>query len=267
MLLAARTAFRLTRAGLHIAWGAGVAALALPLVGNAVRLQLRQRWSRQLLEILGVRLETASWARPLSGLLVANHISWLDIFVINAVAPAAFVCKAEVRAWPLIGWLCASSDTIFMERGSRSAARRTNDALIHRLRGGELAAFFPEGTTGEGRTPLPFRNALFQAAINAESVIQPVALRYLDEAGRHSAAAAYCGSTTLWQSLRNIAAAAGLRVRMEILVPLAARGMTRHELSETARRLIGHALSQPVAPHLGRETGDYPGERQARVPA
>ena len=239
-----RGTFRLTRVGLHLAWGVSVAAFAYPLIGDAARQHLKQRWSRQLLAMLGVRLEVAWPARPLRGLLVANHISWLDVFAINALSPAAFVCKADVRGWPVIGWLCTRSDTVFIERGSSSAARRTNETLAGHLRCDRVAAAFPEGTTGEGMTLLPFRGALLQAAIDAKSVVQPIALSYLDAAGRRTPVAAYCGATTLWQSLRNIACAPHLKVRAEILPPLSTCGRTRRELSEAAQRLIGAALDR-----------------------
>lgn len=262
-----RGALRLAGVGFLLAWGIGVAAFVYPLVSHAVRLRLKRRWSRRLLAVLGVQLEVAWWARPPRGLLVVNHVSWLDIFVINALSPAAFVCKAEVRAWPLIGWLCKRTDTVFIERGSHGAAHRTRQVLAERLRNGGLAAFFPEGTTSDGAKLLPFRSALFQAAIDAESVVQPVALSYVDAAGRRSTAAAFCGDTTLWQSLRSIAGTTQLRVRMGVLAPLAACGMARQELSEAAHRLISHALDQPAFPCHAGESGGYPGELQARAPA
>lgn len=242
MRSALRVAFRLSRVGLHLAWAVGVAAFAYPLIGHEARLRLKQRWSRQLLVLLGIRLEAARPAPP-RGLLVANHISWLDIYVINALSPAAFVCKAEVRAWPIIGWLCARTDTVFIERGSSSAARRANEALAARLAGG-VAVVFPEGTTSDGARLLPFRSALLQAAIDSGSIVQPLALSYLDASGRRTPVAAYCGDTTLWQSLRVIAGARGLSVRVEILPPLATQERTRRELAEAAHGHIGAVLAR-----------------------
>lgn len=262
-----RPALRLAGVGFLFAWAIGVAAFVYPLVGHAVRLRLKQRWSRRLLSVLGVQLQAAWWARSPRGLLVANHVSWLDIFVINAMSPAAFVCKAEVRDWPLVGWLCERTDTVFIERGSPAAARRTKQALAELLREGGLAAVFPEGTTGDGARLLPFRSALFQAAVDAGSMVQPVALSYSDATGRCSAVAAYCGDTTMWQSLCSIAGAARLTVRMEFLAPLKAGGMTRQELMEAAHRLIGDALAQPAIAHQARKPRDYPGEPHVRMPA
>jgi 1-acyl-sn-glycerol-3-phosphate acyltransferase len=239
-----RMTFRLGRAGLHLAWAVGVAAIAYPLIGDALRRKLKQRWSRQLLSMLGVRLDAAWQAGPLRGLLVANHISWLDIYVINALSPAVFICKAEVRAWPVIGWLCAKTGTVFIERGSASAARRANEALTGHLGSNRVVAAFPEGTTSDGMALLPFRSALLQAAIDAQSVVQPIALSYLDATGRRTPVAAYCGDVTLWQSLCDIASAPGLTVRAEVLPPLSSLGRTRRELGEHAQHLIGTALGR-----------------------
>lgn len=122
-------AFRLTRVGLRLGYGLATAALVYPLVGRPAQLKLKQRWSRQLVGMLGVRLQADAAPLPASALLVANHVSWLDIFVINALTPAAFVCKADVREWPLIGWLCERTETVFMPRGSRSAARQTSEIV------------------------------------------------------------------------------------------------------------------------------------------
>src|SRR5512143_1199329 len=100
-------AMRLAQVGLHLLYGAATVAAVYPFVTSHRRRRLKQRWSRQLLNILGVRLEQHGVAPVPASLVVANHVSWLDIFVINAICPAAFVSKDDVRHWPLIGWLAA----------------------------------------------------------------------------------------------------------------------------------------------------------------
>jgi 1-acyl-sn-glycerol-3-phosphate acyltransferase len=236
--------WRLTRVGLHLGYGLATAALIYPLVSRPARLELKQRWSRQLLGMLGVRLHAAA-PPPGAALLVANHVSWLDIFVINAVTPAAFVCKAEVRGWPFIGWLCERTETVFMPRGSRSAAKQAGEAVALRLRQGWRVAVFPEGTTSDGGGVLPFHAALLQGAIDADCRVQPLALRYLDEDGEAATAAAYCGDTTLLQSLLRIAAMPRLDARLELLPPLDGRGAERRMLAAQAEAAIGQALSRP----------------------
>lgn len=236
--------FRLARVGLHLATAIITVAFVYPFVRQSVRLWLRQRWSRQLLGILGVHLDIARHTPVTRGLIVANHISWLDIYVIHALSPAAFVCKADVRDWPVIGWLCQHTDCIFIERGSRNAAMRTTRTLTDKLASGTVAAVFPEGTTSDGTRLLPFHGALLQAAIDAEVPVQPISLGYYDAAGKRTDAAAYYGDTSLLASIRNVVNAPALTVRAHILLPLAAEGRTRQELTRQARAVIEEALQR-----------------------
>jgi 1-acyl-sn-glycerol-3-phosphate acyltransferase len=180
------------------------------------------------------------------GLVVCNHISWLDIYVINALAPAAFVAKDDVRHWPLIGWLCANTDTIFLERGSRAAAQRTRESMVERLRAGIHVAVFPEGTTSGGERLLPFHAALFQSAIDAGVPVVPLALRYADGAGNPCRAPAYDGDITLWQCLRAIARADGLKAELRILEPLA--------VAAGERRALAARCHEAIAWHMGHRS-------------
>jgi 1-acyl-sn-glycerol-3-phosphate acyltransferase len=241
MISRLRMSNRLFFVGVHIAYGLTIVVSIFPLVSPQTRCTFQQNWSRRLLHILGVRLEVTG--PPVAGnFLLANHISWLDIFVINAIAQATFVSKSEVRDWPLIGLLCARTGTIFIERGSRSAAMRVNQTLVEKLSQGEQIAVFPEGTTSEGTAPLPFRAALLQSAIEAGSAIQPLALRYIDDQGRNATGFAYCGETTFWQSLCAIAATHGVSANIDILEQIAAGEMTRKELAELSHSKIKNCL-------------------------
>lgn len=217
-----RAAFRLARVGLHLLWGAATVAVVYPWLAARFRRALKRRWSRQLLETLGIRLKVGSGgtALPARGMLVCNHISWLDIYVINALTPAAFVSKDDVKHWLLIGWLCAHTETIFLERGSRAAAQRTREMMIGHLQSGVHVAVFPEGTTTGGDRVLPFHAALFQSAIDAAVPVVPLALRYTDHAGNPSRAPAYDGEITLWQCLRAIVRAEGVGAHLSVLDPM-----------------------------------------------
>lgn len=249
MLNASRAAFRLARAALHLLWGVAAAATIYRKLPEHARLELKARWSRLLLEALGVRLVLAG--KPLrGGFLVANHISWLDIFAINAVAPTTFLSKDDVRNWPVIGWLAARVGTLFLERGSRSAVQRAREHLIEAFRLGDRVGVFPEGTTGRGDLVMPFHGALFQAAIDAGVPVMPALLHYTDKAGGPSTAAAYVGDTTLWQSLRSIVMASGLTVHVDFLSAIETAGSDRRHLAHHSHQVIAHALakahSQPV---------------------
>ncbi len=243
-----RALFRLARTTLHLLGGTLTVALVFPFISSSRRLRLKQRWSRQLLEALGVTLkvgagDTVAPATPtVQGMIVANHISFLDIFAINALAPAAFVSKDDVRAWPLIGWLCANTDTIFIERGSRRAAQSTRENLVAHLKEGRLVSVFPEGTTSDGHDVLPFHGALFQSAIDAGTTITPVVLRYTNGSGCHSAAADYIGDTSLLECFWSIACASSLVIQLEILAPIASDGRDRRHLAAHVHQVVAQNL-------------------------
>lgn len=248
-----RAAFRLARTGLHLFWGCVTVALVFPFVGLPRRRALKQRWSQQLMDVLGIRVVIESNGQ-LTGLLVANHISFLDIYVINALEPAAFVSKDEVADWPLIGWLCRHTETIFLARGNRRAAQRTSATMTAQLRSGACIAVFPEGTSSRGDAVLPFHSALFQPAVDAGTTVTPVALRYEDRTGRLHAAPAYVDDITLLECLWSIACATGLVVRVAILPALDPAAAERRHLSAAAHQAISERLnpSRPAPPDVRR---------------
>jgi len=259
-----RAAFRLARVGLHLAWGMATVAFVYPFVTQRLRLALKQRWSWQLLETLGVRLYANR--QRLTGLVAANHISFLDIFVINAVMPAAFVSKDDVRHWPLIGWLCAHTGTLFLARGSRAAAAQARADIVERLRAGDLVAIFPEGTTSDGAQVLPFHGALFQSAIDAGRPVTPVLLRYTDTSGQRSRAPAYDGEVTMVQCLWAIARADGLTAHLEALPPQPADEVDRRHLAAHVHRLIASRLARPAADRAVETPVDLAGALQSDAP-
>lgn len=239
---------------MHLFWGAATVRVVYPWIEARFRRALKRRWSRQLLETLGIRLKVGSGrtALPAHGLVVCNHISWLDVFAINALTPAAFVSKDDVKHWPVIGWLCAHTETIFLERGSRTAAQRTRETMIEHLRSDVHVAVFPEGTTTGGDRVLPFHAALFQTAIDAETPVIPLALRYVDRHGNPSRVPAYDGDITLWQCLRAIVRAGGLTADLRVLETIGTRNAGRRELSAHCHAAIADFLSDQA---LGGKTG------------
>lgn len=144
----------------------------------AVQRLLVQQWSAQALRIMGVRLQVLGQEPPGAMLLVANHMSWLDIIVMNAACPSRFVSKADVKHWPMVGTLVEASGTLFIERENRRDALRVVHHMAECLRQGDRLAVFPEGTTGDGSQLLPFHANLLQAALVTDSPVCPVGLRY-----------------------------------------------------------------------------------------
>lgn len=232
-----RAGLRLVRFGFHLLLGTAVVAMVYPWIDRPRQRMLKQRWSRQLVRMLGVKLGADKTTIP-SGLIVSNHISWLDIFVINALAPSAFVAKQDVNGWPLIGWLCRNTETIFLERGSRAAAHRTREMLIEQLQYGAHVVVFPEGTTTGGDRVLPFHAALFQSAIDAGVPVIPVALSYTDRWGNPSRAPAYDGDITMWQCLTTIARSDRLNVRFCQMDAIDTKSAERRTLATQSRLMI-----------------------------
>ena len=223
--------------------GAVICAVVFPFLKPPQRLQSVGRWSARMLRSLGIALHTTGEPRHGATLLVANHISWLDILAINAVHPARFVSKADVRGWPLLGWLVACGGTLFIERERKRDAMRVVHQVADALASGDTVAVFPEGTTSDGHALLPFHANLLQAAIATETPVQPVALHFCDAQHAVSPAAAYVGDTSLVQSLWWVVNARGLRVHVTWLPALGSRHLDRRALAGHLRSQIEQTLS------------------------
>jgi len=242
---------RLLLVGVHLVYGALQVAVLFPLAGASRRQHLKRRWSRLLLALLGIRIEAEEHelAALESGLLVANHVSFIDIFVINALLPSAFVAKSEVAQWPLIGWLSGRTGTVFIERGSRRAAYRTQRQMIEALAAGQRLAIFPEGTTSAGGGLLPFHAALFQSAIDAAAPVHAIALCYRGTDGVRSEAPAYIDDIGLLQCLLAVLRCGGLVARITSAASFAPPLPDRRHLAHRAHQAVASALvrlSEPL---------------------
>jgi 1-acyl-sn-glycerol-3-phosphate acyltransferase len=205
----------------------------------------KRRWSAQLLEMLGIRIATDLAPDQLAGgLLVCNHISFIDVFVINALLPSAFVSKDDVAGWPLIGWLSRRNGTVFIARGSRRAAHRTQVQMVELLRAGERLAIFPEGTSTVGVEVLPFHAALLQSAIDADAAVYALALSYRDREGRHSSAPAYTDEVDVLSCLRRILGSGGLTANLTLAACYPAPHSDRRQLAHRSHQSIAASLRQ-----------------------
>jgi len=224
--------------------------IVFPMVSQARREALIRGWSRMLLACCGVRVREvvrtggeALASQEGGRMLLANHVSWLDIFVVNAVAPATFVAKSEIARWPLVGTLVARVGTVFIERGRRRAVHEVIGALGRRLVDGRRAAVFPEGSTSDGRRVLPFFGNLAQAAIEARAPIVPIGLRYVDPDGIPSHAAAFIGDDHFLDSVWRITGHPELVAEMHVLAAIdVSSGATRHGVAQQARLAISQSL-------------------------
>jgi len=233
---------RCLRLVLHFVWIAIGTAIYYPRADQEQRADFKRRWSKQILTILSIRIEAQPPDAPPGSLIVANHVSWLDIFAIHSLRPAAFVSKTEIRQWPFFGWLAAQNDTVFLRRGSHGHARIVNTEIDALLNAGMDVAIFPEGTTTDGTHILGFHAALLQPAIETGGPILPLAISYHDAQGNISLAPSFAGDTTLMQCFSAILASPSLTVRLNPAPAIDTRGRTRRELSQAAHLAIATRL-------------------------
>jgi 1-acyl-sn-glycerol-3-phosphate acyltransferase len=239
---------RLARLSLHLLQALVLAALVYPGKTASQQGAMRRRWSRRLLDILHISLEAHGTPKelPQRCLIASNHISWLDIFVVNAALPATFVSKAEVARWPLIGWLCTRAGTLYIERGSKNGARRANRSIVHALERGVPVAICPEGTTSYGDELLRFHAALFQPAVDAVAQVLPVTLCYRGTNDAVCVSAAYVGDDSLLDSIWAIVSTRHISASIAFLPPIASDGLGRRELAGATEAAIAAALGVPV---------------------
>ena len=198
-----------------------------------------------MLRTMGIEIRVEGTLEPGGTLLVANHISWLDVTALHAVAPhARFVSKADVKSWPLLSHLAHATGTLYLERERKRDALRVVHLMAGSLAAGDTVAVFPEGTTSDGRTLLPFHANLLQAAIATAVRVQPVALRFSDAAQPISPAVEFVGDTTLLQSLWRVACGQGLVARVALLPARPSAQLDRRALAQTLR--------SDIAAHLDR---------------
>ncbi len=225
----------------HLLYGTLLAAF-YPKLSRTKQQAILRQWSGQLLDILHLTRHGATPEIDVrQGLfVVANHVSWLDIFVLNAVLPMRFIAKDEVRNWWLIGWLCQRSGTLFIKRATRQHLVELNQSVADLLQQQEIIGAFPEGTTSEGCQVSTFYPALFQGAVDAAAPILPVCLYYHDPQGKHSQLAAYTGEMSLIASIWRILRCHDLHVSLSFSSPLPPT--TRRTLATSAHSTISQQL-------------------------
>ena len=202
-----RALWRILRGLWHLLMGLWLLRMHFPQLSQEQREMRVQAWALQLLALWGVHLKVLG--QPVvSGpaLIVANHISWLDILVIHAARYCRFVSKSDIREWPLVGMLATGAGTLYIERTRRKDAVRMVRDMAVAMQDGDVLAVFPEGTTSDGRGLLPFHANLIQSAIDAGAPVQPMSLKFVDaRTGAITYAPCYIGDDTLvgsiWRTL------------------------------------------------------------------
>jgi 1-acyl-sn-glycerol-3-phosphate acyltransferase len=235
--------WRLGLLGQQIVRGALIVHLRFGRLDSAQRHAHIAAWAQGLLQLLSVEVRTQGELRAGPKLIVANHVSWLDIVVIHALCPQArFVSKAVVRDWPLIGRLVTGARTLLVDRQRRRDTARALDAIVQALNQGDTVALFPEGTTSDGAQVLDFHSSLLHGAVAAQVGVQPVALRYSEGAQALSPSVPYIGTTSFIESLWRTCMARDLIVTVRVLDAVAAPHADRRTLARELRRRIVAAL-------------------------
>ena len=230
-----------------------------PFAGQIARNRINRSWSRILITLCGARVVAVGVALPhqlqrdgidsgrTGRLALANHVSWMDIFAINAILPSRFIAKAEIGKWPLLGMLVSGGGTLYIERGRRHAVAAMNKTVREHLKLGETIVVFAEGTTTDGSGLLPFHSNVIAPALDVEAEIWPIAIRYT-ERGKRSSAAAFINDMGLFASLAQVLVADQLVVEVALLPPIP-------NSDKKDRHAIARAARAAIAQHLGITDG------------
>ena len=238
---------RLLRVVAHLFSGLRTLRRAFPIADGVLRRKLQKQWSLELLRLLDVELHIAGTPPPAAiyPLVIANHVSWLDVFVIAAAYPSTFVSKSEIREWPLAGKLAIRTGTLFLERGRAAAARKLNQHIASELQSSPVTVF-PEGTTSRQGTLLPFHAAMLQPAVDVGAPLLPLAVRYRNNNGEINRVVEFIGDMTFLQSLWRIAGETHIHAELTFLTPIDAGGGERRELARKGESIIAAALDVPL---------------------
>ena len=233
--------------GAHVIGGVFTLSFIFPFLTRSRKDQKIQAWSKRLLKIFNIHLsiQDAHLLTDSPYLMTSNHISWIDIHVINAFKPIRFVAKSEVEGWPVFGWMAKQLGTVFIRRDSSRHARQVVSQMAEVLKT-ESICIFPEGTSTIGECVLPFRPNLFEAAIASRAPVFPMAIQYISSStGERSEAPAFVGDMGLLESMANILSARDLQATLTVLSPYqheVGSSFDRKQLAAHAQELIAKAI-------------------------
>ncbi|MGQ0698512.1 MAG: lysophospholipid acyltransferase family protein [Panacagrimonas sp.] len=240
-LASLRFVLRAARLLIHVAYGMLLGLLVKLDFGRKLRCErLAQHWSTRLMRILGITVRVRGQPMPGGGVIVANHVSWLDIPLLMACVPTRFVSKSEVQHWPVAGWLADASGTFYIRRGLHGSRPLLNRLLPH-LKAGGTVTIFPEGTTTDGHDVLPLHPRLFAASIESQRPVQPVALRY-GCGDRGEELAPFIGDDDLLSHLMRVLRNGHLDAEVVFDAPIEPLGQSREQLARLAQASIRSAL-------------------------
>lgn len=240
----ARYLWRVPLLLLHLLLGLPLTLIAInPLTarwrvaGERVDHRAIRLWSKGMMRVFGLRVRRFGTPLPGAALFVANHVSWMDITLLHAERAVGFVAKSEISRWPLIGWLARRGGTIYHRRGSNESLTGVLHLMVQRLQSGEAVGVFPEGGTTAGDTVRTFHARIFQAAVVAESPVQPVALRY-GSGGNAQTIIAFAPRENFLQNFLRVLGEPARIAEVHFLEPAQPSADGRRRLAETCRERI-----------------------------
>lgn len=238
--------YRGFRAVLHVLVGIFL-AIGILLTGGVKRWKIEgvmSWWSGVMLDIFNIQVRVVGTGIRGPRLLVANHVSWLDIILIGCVEPTRFVAKSEIQHWPIAGWLANAMGTFYIRRG-KGGAKPLLEKVIPHLQAGGSFILYPEGTTTDGSSVLPFHARLFQAAIEAQCPVQPMALRF-SRGADGSNVAPFIGDDDLASHMLRLLKEPALIAEVTYCVPISSQGQDRDSLARAAHAAIAGVVAEPL---------------------
>jgi 1-acyl-sn-glycerol-3-phosphate acyltransferase len=195
-----------------------------------------QRTARHVQRIFQLKIESAGTI-PTRGLLICNHVSYVDIAVLSSLTPAVFVAKREVKSWPVMGLLAQLGGTVFIDRQRRTHVGEVNDEIQNALDDGALVIVFPEGTSSDGKTILPFKSSLLEAATKPEQPLAVGHIAYAIDDGDADTEVCYWGDAVFFPHLLNLLSKRSVRASVRF-APVESHSTDRKELAQQLRAAV-----------------------------
>ena len=237
--------YRIFRIIIHTFTGLIIAAIIFPLLQNNAKHNIKPKlikwWCGGLLHAFNIQVKVFGDlpAKNIKSVLfVANHVSWADVHALNSKILLRFIAKSDIKSWPIFGYLVSKANTLFIDRSKRQEAGKIVSVTSASLVAGDNLCFFPEGTTTDGTHILPFKSSVLQAAIDAKTVVWPVAIRYVNLDGSINTQMAYAGETTLMESMQAILNVKNPIVELHFLTPIGTNGQNRRDLTQSSLNAI-----------------------------
>jgi 1-acyl-sn-glycerol-3-phosphate acyltransferase len=229
----------------HAAEAAFTLRFVYPRASPARRRALMQRWSARLLDILAITPQVEGvppTAAETAVMIAANHVSWIDIFLISSVRPTRFVAKSEIRAWPLAGWIADRAGTLFIRRDQIRDMARIDARVRDVLGQGDCVGLFPEGITTEGDELRKFHTSLFEPAVANGAHVHPVAIRYEHPDGTLCRQLSFAGEVTFMQSLGLVVRQRAVRARVMFAPAVESAGASRRDVAREVEARVATLL-------------------------